>query len=281
MLKTTLIALAALGACLAMGQGDVQGGPPPFQQGPPPAGPGGQGGMRRAPRPGMMGGPGMLMRPDVQKELKLSQDQIDRLREAMPPPPNFGGPGQGGPGQGGPEGGPGRGGQAGPPPPGARGPGQGGPGFRGPRPEDRQLEEKVKGILTETQFARYEQLKLQMRGAGVIGSPEIADKLGLSDDQRGRIREIFENDRPPMPPPLTDGGERPDPQRMRDEMRKHREEIEGKVLAVLTKDQRAKWDAMIGKPFKFEQPPMGPGFRGPGGPGGPGGPPPRDGGGGF
>lgn len=269
MLKTMLIALAVLGAGFAMGQGDGQGGPPQFQQGPPPAGPGGPG-MRRAPRPGMMGGPGILMRPDVQRELKLSEDQIKRLREAMPPPRGFGGPGQGGPGQGGPgQGGRGFGG------PGQGGPGQGGPGFPGPRPDDRQLEEKVKGILTETQFARYEQLKLQMRGAGVIGSPEISQKLDLSEDQRDKIRGIFENDRPPMPPQ----GDRPDPQRMRDEMRKHREEIEGKVLAVLTKGQRAKWDAMLGKPFKFEQPPMGPGFGGPGG--GPGGPPPREGGGGF
>src|SRR5262249_10958548 len=64
----------------------AQDGPPPDndRNGPPPMqGPGGQM-MRR------MGGPQMVplfMRPDVQKELKLTDEQIEKLRQLMPPPP--------------------------------------------------------------------------------------------------------------------------------------------------------------------------------------------------
>jgi hypothetical protein len=167
------------------------------------------------------------------------------------------------------------------------------------------LENKVKEILTSSQFERYQQLKLQMQGAGVIGSPEISQKLGLSEDQRNRIREIMQNDRPPMGPGGPGGpggqggpgqggpgqggrgqgggfgqpgqnGQPGDFEQMRKMMMQHRQEVEQKVLAVLTSDQRQKWQDMLGKPFKFEEPQRGPG----GFPGGPGGPPPPGGPGG-
>src|SRR5436305_11751859 len=104
--------LAAMAVCTtAFAQGgpppdDGQGEPPPDMrqdQGGGPGGPGGQG-MRR------MGPPmePLFMRPDVQKELKLTDDQIEKLRDLMPRPP-MGGPG-GPPDQDGQSGG-GRGGQ--------------------------------------------------------------------------------------------------------------------------------------------------------------------------
>src|SRR4051794_10590833 len=105
MLRTTILALALCGAALAYGQdpqggppqgGPPQGGPGGWQGGPPPAGPNGPGMQRGGPMgPGMMmgvkmGGPRILMRPDVQKELKLSDEQKQKLGQIMPPP---GGPG--------------------------------------------------------------------------------------------------------------------------------------------------------------------------------------------
>ena len=59
-------------------------------------------------------------------------------------------------------------------------------------------------------------------------------------------------------------------------MEARKEELNKKLLAVLTEKQRQTWKQMLGEPFKFAQPgfggPGGPGGqRGPGGPGGPGG----------
>jgi Spy/CpxP family protein refolding chaperone len=74
-----------------------------------------------------MGGRGLL-RPDVREKLKLSDDQVDQIEDIVGP----GGP-QGGPGMGGPGGGPGMGGPQGGP--GMGGPGggpEGGPGMGGP-----------------------------------------------------------------------------------------------------------------------------------------------------
>ncbi len=309
MFKTTLIALALVAASLTLAQ-DGQGGPPP-------AGP--QGGRMQMGRQGrqMMGpGPNILMRPDVQKELKLSQEQIQQLAQLMPPPQGgFGGPGRGGPGGPGGQGGPppggpggpggpppgGPGGQGGPPPGGPAGPPPGGPGGQGGqggRPpgfpggqggqpgqgqggfgqqRGREMDGKIKEILNPSQFKRYQELVLQLQGAGVIGRPNVSEKLGLSQEQRQQIQQIMQNDRPPMAPQGGQGGP-PDPQQMRAQMMAHRKEVEGKVLAILTDAQRGAWRDMLGQPFKFQEMPMGPG--GPGGRGGPGGPPPGGGGGG-
>ncbi|AIE85253.1 hypothetical protein OP10G_1885 [Fimbriimonas ginsengisoli Gsoil 348] len=156
----------------------------------------------------------ILMIPQVRKELGLSEEQVDQIREAFhlpefmgndgPPPPEGGfggggfGGGPGGPGgQGGPGRGPGRPGQGGP-----EG-GFGGPGGQGRGPEGRggqgrkrEEDTKLKGILSERQFARYQQISLQMEGPGAIVRPEHAKALGLSEDQVDEIHEILDRNRP-------------------------------------------------------------------------------------
>src|SRR3569833_3355013 len=69
-----------------------------FAQGPPPSGPGGPGGFRGGFGPGGLGGPGgpgggmqgLLMMPEVQKELKLDDAQVELLQGLRPNrPQNF------------------------------------------------------------------------------------------------------------------------------------------------------------------------------------------------
>jgi hypothetical protein len=316
MLRTTILALAICGSCLAFGQEPPQGPPPGGGQGFRGGPPGGPQGMRGGPGM-MMGGPRILMRPDVQKELKITDDQRQKLADLMPPgpgafegrpggppggfgggpggPPGGFGGGPGGPppggfggGQGGPGGPPpgGQGGPGGPPPPGGQGGfgggaggqggfgggpggqggfggGQGGPGgFGGPGPgQMRQMEKKIKAILSESQYTRYQQLSLQQQGAMAIMRPDISQKLGITDDQRDQLDEAMRNSRPPRPP---QGDQPPDPQQMHEQMKKHRQEMEQKILAVLTSSQKDQWNGMLGKPFTFHEAPRPPqgGFGG-------------------
>lgn len=135
------------------------------------------------------------------------------------------------------------------------------------------MEKKIKEILNDSQYKRYREIDLQVQGATAVLRPEIGQKLGITDEQREQIHRILEENRPQ--PPQGGQGERPDPS----QMEKKREELNRKVLAVLTADQRSTWNSMIGKPFKLTQQGFGPG--GPGrGPGGPGGGQGRGGGGG-
>ncbi len=245
-------------------------------------GPGGQqGGQQR----GQQRGEGMRMRQQmppavavlsqqaVHKELKLTQEQLQQIGQLLekfqPPAGPGGGPGgPGGPGGGGVGGPGGRGGeeaQAGPR--GQRGPGgpEGGPmGQRGPR-----IEDEVKQILSEAQFHRFEQLVLQFEGPRSVMRPEIGEVLGLTDQQHEQLREIMGEFRPEgrRGGPGEGGqgrgqqgrgeqGQPPTPPNM-EEMEARRKEMEAKILSVLTADQKAKWQSMLGAPFTFEKPEMG------------------------
>lgn len=340
---TTVFALAQGGAQQPPpgGQGGFQGGPPQggFQGGPPQGGFQGGPGMMGGPMMRAPGGPALLMQPDVQKELKLTDDQIQKIQEIVrqggpqggpqgqggrggfqggPPQGGQGGGFQGGPpqgGQGGFQGGPpqGRGGQGGPPQGGFQGGppqggfqgGPGGPGM-GPQGDQRrqEMEKKIKGVLSGEQYTRYQELALQAEGARAILRPEIGEKLNLTDEQRDKIQEIMQANRPqggPQgqggrggqggfqggPPQGGQGGFQGGPPQGRggqggfqggppqggqggfqggppnfEEMEKRDAELNKKILAVLTSSQKATWEKMLGKPFKFERRPMGQGGPG-------------------
>lgn len=216
-----------------------------------------------------------------------------------------GGQGQGGQGQGqgGQRGGQGQGGgQRGGFGGGQQG-GPGGPGGFGMPPEERErLEREVAKILGSGQYTRFQQLALQQQGPSAMLDPKVTAKLGLSPEQVDQIRKIMQENRPQMGGPGGPGGQRGGQgqggvgggqrgqggqgqggvgggqrgqggqgqgnfEEMRKQMEARREELNKKLLAVLTSNQRSTWNSMLGEPFKFQRP----GFGGPGGPGGPGG----------
>jgi len=213
------------------GQGQVGGGQagPRGQQGQPGGPP--QGGQMRMPANPPMS---LLMDPKVKAELKLTDDQIKKIQEELKavlpqggpggPPPGEGGVGGGqrqqggqGQGQGGVGGGQrqqGGGGQGqggvggGQRQQGGGGQGQGGGGQM--RGQDPELMAKVDGVLkanmNEQQFNRYKQLELQSNGVRAFMNPQVVEKLGLSEEQVGKIREIVRGQRrgPGGPP---EGGE--------------------------------------------------------------------------
>ncbi|MCO5296631.1 MAG: hypothetical protein M9921_07225 [Fimbriimonadaceae bacterium] len=269
----TVATVALSGAAIAQGgfgggqrgQGGQGGG---FQRGP-----GGPGGMR-----GGQGGPGILMRLDVQKELKLTQTQIEKIQAEFGRPGGgpggpggaggFGGGQRGQGGQGGVGGGQrGQGGQGGV---GGGQRGQGGPPNFDPEAMRQRAEEqdaKVKAILNDGQYKRYHELDLQLQGARALNRPDVADKVGLSETQRDQIREIQQTAMQGMRGQFGGNGQRPDPQQMRAQMEKMQKEIDAKILAVLNGQQKSKWQSMLGKAFKFDDaggpPPPPGGFGGP------------------
>lgn len=239
------------------------GPPPDAGRGPQPGlGFGGRGGVF-----GFGGAPGMgmgsnllnlLRRQDVRKELELLDDQVqqltnletkmrDRMREMFARPRDRG---------------------QGPPPgdQGARG------GDRGPMPDFRamaeqfnqrnqQLNQEVRtelsNILLPHQMKRLDQLALQMQmqmqmrmrpGSELLGG-EVAQKLGVTEQQRGQLQaKVEEVER-----------------ETRKKIAEVRREAQQKVVALLTPEQQAKFRELVGEPFEFEveaPPPGGRGFGG-------------------
>lgn len=255
--------IATLAAFAVCASAFAQDGPPPQgdRGGPPPD-------MQQGRGPGMrMGRPlePLLMRSDVQKELKLSDEQIKKLRPLFRPidrgpeggPDRMGDPGRGQDGPGGP---PPRGDDRGGPPNGDRGgrPGgdMGGPPNGADRmgPEGggpREMDGKLQEILSDGQFKRLKELQLQRMGAEALSRKELADKLGLSDEERERVRGIIEEARENMPRP--EPGDQMDREKMRKAHQEMVAKLNEKVFKVLTAKERSKWDELTGKPFKFDE----------------------------
>ena len=107
--------------------------------------------------PRQPGGPMLVLHPDVVKEIKLTDAQINALRaffEANRPegPPKEG--------------------------------------------DGKNLMDGVKNILSEEQFVRFRQIELQAMGPMGVIRPDVAQKLQLTQAQVDAVKQILDNNRP-------------------------------------------------------------------------------------
>lgn len=225
------VCLALAGTAMAQGQGRGRGGRGGF------GGFGGPGG-------GFGMGASMLLRnEDVQKELKLTDDQLEKLKALN---------------------------EAG-----------GGRGRRGGNFQDMSEEERAKAfaefqkeaeernkkaeaVLTADQAARLKQISLQVRGNTALAEETVAKELKLSEDQVSSVKTILEESGKRMRELFQPGGDR---EEMRKQMTEIREATNEELLAVLSDEQKAKLAEMKGPKINFEINPFGRGGPG-GGPGG-------------
>lgn len=131
----------------------------------------------------------------------------------------------------------------------------------------KKTQAEVAKVLDAKQNERLGQLALQREGINAIGRSEVAEKLGLSGDQREEIEKIMTAARPTGG---GFGGSQEERQAAFEKMQKAREKAQSDLTALLTPEQKAKWESMLGAKFEFPN-------RGFGGRGGPGGGPGRGG----
>ncbi len=227
MKKLSMLAMVVSVAILSANQAQAQR----------PGGPGGRGmGMM-----GGMGGMGVLMSPAGQKELSLSDEQVEKIRtlaettresmqEKMSSLQDL------------------------------------------PQEERREKmmaamqevaetnQAKVKEILKPEQLKRHHEINLQMMGANAFSQPHVAKKLKITDEQKEKIATIESDMREEMQGLRSQN--QGDFQAMFQKRNEMREEAKTKVLAVLTDDQKATWKEMTGKPFEMPAGGLGRGFRG-------------------
>ncbi len=158
-----------------------------------------------------LGGPFIVYRSHVQEELHLTDDQRQKLLAAMP----------------------------------------------GYLPKDVKTAEAwdklwvlLKGVLQADQFKRVQQLELQHEGpAALLGRPEIAKELKITDDQRRQFMGIVQDMRQQMGPLMKEahaGGNRTE---IRTKATQIYTDEEAKIEAVLDASQKALWKEQFGKPF--------------------------------
>lgn len=253
--RTNTVLLAAAMCVLSLSVALAQGG--------------GAGGGRGQGRRGMggfgFGGVQMLTIPEVQKELKLTQDQIDKVQskqaevrqstqEIMQEAGGF---------------------QA----------------LQSMSAEDRQkLGEKMQAVQTKAvgdilntdQLKRFKQLEIQQAGIRAFSRKDVKDALKLTTDQTAKITEIEQAAQTAQRDAMQGIDPRSAPAEDMAKVRTKMAEIQkahfAKAVAVLTPDQQKQWKTLTGDPFTFPAR----AFGGPGGgrraPGGaPGAPPAANG----
>lgn len=117
-------------------------------------------------------------------------------------------------------------------------------------------------ILQPEQLKRYHQIQLQQRGVQAFEDSEVQKKLALTDDQKDKIKTIAEDLRKEMREIFQPGGGG-NRQEAFQKMRTLSKEALENTAAVLNDTQKKTWKEMTGEPFeiKFDGPPGG----GPGG----------------
>ena len=182
--------------------------------------------------PGGFGGGGVLFylgQKSVQEELKLSDEQVKKIKELTEKQrESF-------------------------------------QGLRDLSQEDRRAKmqelakanDKAMGeILKAGQLKRAKQIALQQMGAGALRNEEVAKALNISEEQKDKIREIQAKSREEM----QGLGRDEDARKKRQEIMKATTE---KVMGVLTAEQKTKLKEMQGETFtgKIERPQFGGGNR--------------------
>lgn len=124
----------------------------------------------------------------------------------------------------------------------------------------KKIEEKIKSSLTEAQWKRLNELRLQREGVMSFDRAEIAEKLNFTPEQKDKLKELMAELRPQFGPGRgrREGGGGPP---NFEEMRARREKATADIMALLTPEQKSKWEAMQGEKFEFPRPQ----FGGPGG----------------
>ena len=180
---------------------------------------------------GMGGGPFVLMAPNVQKELKLSDEQVSKVREVLPeirmkhmdemmairdlPEEER-------------------------------------PAKMRALMKTMNEEAKKELSLTEEQTHRLGQIQLQASALMAFGDPKVQSKLMLTEDQRGKFRDLGEDMRERGAEIRSSAGG--DQQEAMKKFMALRKETMEKALGMLTADQKKAWTELTGKPVEINMP---------------------------
>jgi hypothetical protein len=120
-----------------------------------------------------------------------------------------------------------------------------------------EMAKKVEAILLPHQMKRLKEIRIQLQGVAALNDAEVVKALGLTEAQQAEITKIRtearEQGRPARPEgEQTQEERRAQMQKMMEQMRTRQQEVEKKLLDVLTADQKAKLEEMKGKKFELD-----------------------------
>ncbi|MBM4005451.1 MAG: hypothetical protein FJ295_19530 [Planctomycetes bacterium] len=132
---------------------------------------------------------------------------------------------------------------------------------------EKNVSEGLAKILKPEQMERVQQLRIQRENAAALSRAEVAEKLGITAEQKEKITKIQADARSALAGGGANFFEMSDEERQQAmaKMREQQRKTETDVLGVLTDAQKDQFAQMKGKEFKFPEPSRGGGFGGGGG----------------
>jgi len=110
---------------------------------------------------------------------------------------------------------------------------------------EKDIAKKVDAVLNETQRARLQEIKLQVRGPAALTDKEVADALKLSEEQVRKLTELAEARRSAVRAAIeAAAGDRT---AAREKVGQIAKDAADKMMDVLTSDQKEAFEKMKGK----------------------------------
>jgi hypothetical protein len=111
-------------------------------------------------------------------------------------------------------------------------------------------DDKLMLVLSASETARLRQLYIQYVGVLAVNRPDIAQLLGVTDDQKAQLTELQTVEHHKFKALLEQSLPM---QEAQDQMRQNREDYKGALSKVLSKDQRETLKSLAGAHFEFQK----------------------------
>lgn len=123
----------------------------------------------------------------------------------------------------------------------------------------KETEKKLEALLTQDQVRRLDEILLQQRGARGLLEKATARTLELTSEQTEKLRAVFAWAREARAKLLREvrGQGREAVEKTEEKISEIRKEMDGKALAVLTAEQKHKYEKLKGKPFELDRSSLG------------------------
>jgi hypothetical protein len=115
-----------------------------------------------------------------------------------------------------------------------------------------KLAEFVKKTLKEDQRKRLRQIELQHDGLFALGRQDVQDELKITDEQQKKFMDLVHKMEKKIQPLIQGAQQKGKPDEIRPKVMKIRTEHEGKIEALLTDAQKKQWKEIRGKPLDLD-----------------------------
>jgi Spy/CpxP family protein refolding chaperone len=111
---------------------------------------------------------------------------------------------------------------------------------------NKETTKALSSILTKDQSKRLREINLQVQGTRAFNNPEVAKELNITDEQKKQLQDLNAGAREEITKIFQGEGSREEKAKKMAEFNKAQQ---AKALKVLTSEQQKKWKEMTGKAF--------------------------------